>query len=112
MCGGAVMELQFSDASRAQVGRLAEELELSLIRSGVPAGALSIKRSSPEAMDPGSLLWVGVETAAHALGAVGYVACFGKCIYEVVKRHSTPIVIRTKDGVVTLPASEISIDAI
>ena len=64
-------------------------------------------------MDPGNVLWASVQTAAHALGAVGYIACFAKCIFEVVKRHEAPsVVIATKKGSVTLPFSELSIDLI
>ena len=105
------MEIQFSNVTSAQSGRLAEELELELIRAGVPSRALSIKRSSSETMDPGSVLWTAVDTAVHALAATGYIACFAKCIFEVVKRNETPgIVISTKRGTVTLPLSDISVD--
>src|SRR5258707_948496 len=96
--GRKKMELQFADVSKAQAGRLAEELELNLIQAGVPATALSLKRSSSEAMDPGSALWVAVEAASHILGPLGYIACFGKCIYDLVKRHGAPVVILTKSG--------------
>jgi hypothetical protein len=106
------MELSFTDVSRADASYLAQELELALLKEGVPADVLSLKRTSPENMDAGSTLWVAVETASHIIGAVGYIACFVKCIYEVATKHDATIVVLTKHGEVKIPASEISEDLI
>jgi hypothetical protein len=106
------MELSFADVSSADAAALAEELELALLNAGAPSSSLSLKPSSTEHMDVGSVLWVGAEAAAHALGAIGYVACFAKCIYEVVKKNDVTLVVLTENGAIKLPASDITLQRI
>lgn len=102
------MELSFTDVSRTDASYLAQELELALLKEGMPADLITLKRTSSENMDAGSTLWIAVEAASHILGAAGYIACFVKCIYEVVTKHDATIVVLTKNGQVKLPASKIS----
>lgn len=106
------MELSFADVSSADAAVLAEELELALLNAGAPSGALALKPSSSEHMDVGSVLWVGVDAATHALGAIGYIACFAKCIYEVVKKNEVTLVVLTENGAIKLPASDITLQRI
>jgi hypothetical protein len=106
------MDLSFTDVSSADAAYLAQELELALVKAGVPASALSLKRASPENMDPGTILGISVETVLHAIGAMGYIACFVKCIHEVVTKHHATIVLLTKNGPVKIPAAGISAELI
>ena len=106
------MEVSFVGENSADASYLAHALESALIEEGVPASALALKQASSENMDLGSILGVSVEAIAQAIGAIGYVACFGKCIFEVAKRHDATVVIVTREGTVKIPASLIDIKRI
>lgn len=86
------MELSFLDGSPAEKSRFAKELLNDLKDEGLKDFHLS--RTSGEAMDLGSV----IEGAAHALYAAGYLAIFGKCVYEFLGKHATTIRIKMKDG--------------
>jgi hypothetical protein len=96
----------------AQAGMLARELDLSLKKLGVPANALSVTRVSPDSMDIGTIVGVDVNSALHALGALGYIAIFGKCIYEFFGKHNVTIHVRTQKGSVDIPATDVNLETI
>jgi hypothetical protein len=106
------MELSFAGITSVKAGRLAEELELALLKAGAPPQALSLIRSSPQNMDFGTILGIDVHAVAQVLGSIGYIACFVKCIHEVVSKHHVTIVITTEKGSVEIPASEVKADII
>ncbi|KIZ44038.1 MULTISPECIES: hypothetical protein [Rhodopseudomonas] len=101
------MDLSFAERDSADASFLAKELELLLQRNGIPQNAMALKRSSPENMDLGSILSVNLDAVAHALGGLGYIACFANCIYEIVTKHNSTIVIVTEHGTSKFPASKI-----
>jgi hypothetical protein len=92
------MELSFVCANPADASYLAQELELELRNGGVPAGALSLKRPSQENMDIGSVLSISIDLATNILGPVGSIATLAKCIYEVVAKHDTTVLVVHSDG--------------
>ena len=104
------MELQFVDVSHAEAAELAEELELALLRAGVPSSALSLKPASPEHMSVASVLWANVELVSHILGPVGYIAGFAKVVYEIAKKHDASIVITASGKTVKLVGSQLTLD--
>jgi hypothetical protein len=107
------MELSFVCENSADASYLAQELEFALRKDGVPANALALKQSSSENMDPGGVLSINVDTVAHALGSLGYIACFAKCIYEVVSKHHSTVLILNKDGKrIKIPPGKINIKRI
>lgn len=103
------MELSFDCENSADATYLAQELEIALRGEGVPAEALSLKQSSDDNMDIGSILMVSLETASHVLGPVASIATFAKCVYEVVTKHNSTVLIVSKDGRVRIPASKINL---
>jgi hypothetical protein len=104
---GGKMELSFICDNSADASSLAQELELFLRQDGVPAKALSLRQSSAEHMDIGSVLWISVETAAQILGPIASIASFAKCVHEIAGKYHRGVVIKDQDRVVTIPASEI-----
>jgi hypothetical protein len=102
------MELSFVCDNSADASFLAQELELALRREGVPANALSLKPSSPENMDIGSILWVSIETATQVLGSVASIASFVKCALEISAKYNTGLTVKNQERTETIPASEIS----
>ena len=107
------MELSFVCENSADASYLAQELEFALRKDGVPANALALKQSSSENMDTGSVLSINVDTVAHALGSLGYIACFAKCIYEVVSKHHSTVVILNEDGErIRVPPAKINLKRI
>jgi hypothetical protein len=91
---GVEMELSFASENSADASLLAQELELSLRRAGIPADALSLKQSSAANMDIGSVLSISLEI----LGSIGSAASFANCVYEMVAKHNSPVVIIHSDG--------------
>jgi hypothetical protein len=102
------MDIHFAHVSDADCARLAYELRLELLKAGVPNNAISLKPGSDEHMSMGSVLLANAEHLAHLFGAAGYIACFGKCMYEVLHRNknnpNATIVINTRHGSVEIPA--------
>ncbi|MDB5533697.1 MAG: hypothetical protein JWO28_2012, partial [Hyphomicrobiales bacterium] len=71
--------------------------------------ALSLRQSSKENMDVGSVLGISFGEAAHVLGSVGYIACFAKCIFEVASKYRSPVVLVDEDGkMVKIPLSQLT----
>jgi hypothetical protein len=106
------MEIRFQGVDRSEASVLARELELSLKYEGVPGGALKVLPISPEAMGL-EVLGVDLEIVLHALGGVGYIAVFGKCIYELLGKHKFNIVLKTKHGVeLEIPSGDVDIEKI
>jgi hypothetical protein len=81
------VELSFPGVDDADAALLAQELRLALRQAGVPAKALSIRRSSSEHMALGTVLGINVEEILHALGAIGYLACCVNCFFEIASRR-------------------------
>jgi len=103
------MDVSFSGVSSADASLLAQELELSLIRAGAPRQAISLRQSSSENMSGlGTILGVDVDLALHAIGAMGYLACFAHCIFEIASKHRVEIVINTEDGTIKIPAAQVT----
>lgn len=92
------MELSFVCDNAADASFLAQELEIALHAGGLPAGAVSLRQSSQANMDIGSVLSVGMDVASNILGPIGTVATLAKCVYEVVAKHNSPVVIVHSDG--------------
>ena len=92
------MNLSFVGVSSADARYLGEELELALLKGGVPNDAIVAKPSSPENMDVGTILGVNLDLVLHAIGAAGYIACFGKCIYEIIAKHKITIRFKSSQG--------------
>jgi hypothetical protein len=108
-----MLEFSFVCENDAEASYLAQELEVALLREGIPAAKLSLRQSSSENMDAGSILSFAGEQLPHMLGSLGYIACFAKCIYEVVTEHHRTIVIENEDGSkVRIPASKATIKRI
>lgn len=84
------MELSFICDSAADASYLAQELELALRKAGIPEHTLALKQSSAANMDIGSVLSV--------LGSIGSAATFASCVYEMVAKHNSPVVIIHSDG--------------
>ena len=97
------MQLSFETTDSADAGLLARELDLALKREGLPGSVTSIIRSNPDSMDLGTVLGIDVNAALHALGSIGYIALFGKCIYEIIGKHHITIRIKTQHGSVDIP---------
>ena len=107
------MDISFATDNKADARRLAQELEDALISRGVPPKALSLRQSSKENMDVGSVLGVTFGDAAHMLGSVGYIACFAKCIFEVASKYHSPVVLVDEDGkIVKIPLSKLTLAAV
>lgn len=108
-----MIEFSFVCENKADASHLVQELEAALRREGIPADALSLGQSSSENMDVGSVLSFTTEHLPHMLGSLGYIACFAKCIYEVLAEHHSTIVIDRKDGSrVRISASKASLKRI
>lgn len=106
------MELSFACETSAEASYLAQELELALRDEGIPADALLLKPSSPENMDIGSTLWISIETAARVLGPIASIASFAKCIYEIVTKYNSDVVVGKPEGQVKIPAATIDLTRI
>jgi len=105
------MEFSFEGVDQAQAAILAKEFERSLVRAGVPPRALNIAPISSEAMGL-ALLGVDVEIVLHALGGLGYIAIFGKCMYELLGGHPATIVVKTKNGVIHIPMENVDLEKV
>jgi hypothetical protein len=106
------MDLSFVGVTSADARHLSDELELLLLKGGVPQEAIVPKSSSTESMDFGSVLGVNIDLVLHTIGAVGYIACFGKCIHEVIAKHNVKIRFETSDGIVEVSGPEATRDLI
>lgn len=102
------MELSFVCDNNADASSLAQELELALRKSGVPAKALSLKQASSENMDIGSILSIDFAAATELLSPVGSFASLAKCIFEVAVKYHTGVVVQKEEGRIKIPASQIS----
>jgi len=87
------MELSFASANRAEASILAQELELALRKQGVPPEVISLKQSSGENMDVGSVLWVGIDTLNQVLGPVGSIATLASCIHQIMTKYDRDAIV-------------------
>jgi len=97
------MELSFSSENSAEASLLAQELELALRKDGVPPEAISLKQSSAENMDVGSVLWISIEALNQVLGPIGSIATLASCIHQIMSKYHRDAVIDNEDGRVKLP---------
>lgn len=88
------MEFAFVCDNAADSSFLAQELELTLRDSGVSADALSLRQASKSNMDIGSVLLI----TSSILAPMGSLATIAKCVYEVVAKHNSPVVIVHSGG--------------
>ncbi|MDN3279512.1 hypothetical protein QWJ07_34965 [Frankia sp. RB7] len=101
------MELSFICDNDAEASILTQELESALRHEGIPKNALSLRQSSSENMDVGSVLWVSVQTAAQILGPVASIASFAKCVYEIAGKYNRGVVVKDQERTVIIPAAEV-----
>lgn len=106
------MELSFVGVNDAEAALLAQELRIDLLKEGVPPDALALKSGSDEHMGVGAVLFANLELIAKVLGAIGYIACFGKCLHEMTHKHQVTIKISTKEGSIEIPAANANADVI
>jgi hypothetical protein len=92
------MEFSFARENSADASFLARELEVGLLRAGIPTAALSLKQSSPENMDIGSMLSMVFDLASTVLGPAASVATVARCVYDVVNKYNCTIIMVGKDG--------------
>jgi hypothetical protein len=102
------MELSFASENSAEASLLAKELEQALRWQGLPAGAMSLKPSSPEHMDVGSVLWVSMEMVNQILGPVGSIATVAACVHQIMTKYHKDAVIDTEGSKVKISASKAS----
>lgn len=110
------MEISFVGVSSADAGRLARELSLALKRElslalkneVVPEDAIKITRSSPEHADLGTI----IEALPHLLAHAGYIACFGKCMYDLLGKHPMTIRVTAKGGKTVEIPNNVDLDTV
>jgi hypothetical protein len=99
------MELSFASKNSAEAGLLAQELELALRKQGIPDVAMSLKPSSPENMDVGSVLWISIETLNQLLGPVGSIATLASCIHQIMAKYNRDAFVDNEGGRRKIPVS-------
>lgn len=109
---GVRMELSFACENSADASYLAQELELTLRRQGIPAEAMMLKPSSSENMDIGSVLWVSIETANQILGPVSSIASLATCIYEIATKYNSGVIFEEDESRVKIPVTKINMTRI
>ncbi|MEA2950942.1 MAG: hypothetical protein QOJ96_462 [Alphaproteobacteria bacterium] len=92
------MELSFASKNIAEAGLLAQELQLALRKQGIPDVAMSLKPSSRENMDLGSVLWISVETLNQVLGPVGSIATLASCIHQIMAKYNRDAFVDNEGG--------------
>jgi hypothetical protein len=92
------MELSFVSQSSAEATLLAQELEVALRKRGVPPEAISLKQSSSENMDLGSVLWLSVEAVNQVLGPVSSIATLASCIHQIMIRYDRDAIVDDSAG--------------
>jgi hypothetical protein len=106
------MELSFASENSAEAGFLAQELELALRKHGIPAAAMSLKPSSPENMDIGSVVWLSIETLNQVLGPVGSIATLASCIHQIMTKYNRDAFVDNEGGRRKIPVSRITLPRI
>ena len=103
------MELSFASANSAEASFLAQELEWALRKQGVPPEAISLKQSSSENMDVGSVLWIGIEALNQVLGPVGSIATLASCIHQIMTKYDRDAIVDSEGGTRKIPVSKITV---
>jgi len=106
------MELIFPGVNSRVAGELAAELRRELVKAGAPPQSVTIKPSSPEHMNLGTVLGIDVSLALQVLEATGYIACFGHCMLEIMRKHEVSIRLMTKTGPIDIAARNAGVDTI
>jgi hypothetical protein len=89
-----LLEITFPAATSADANLFARELRGELANCGVPANAISVRRTNPENMDLGGAL----ELSRHAAEAIatlhgGYI--IGHVIHNFCRRHRSTVRIKS-----------------
>jgi hypothetical protein len=103
------MELSFDCEKNTEASYLAQELELVLRKHGVPAEAISLKQSSTENMDVGSLLSISMATLNQLWGPVGSIATLASFIMQIMVKHHRDVIVNHDEGKVKIPVSKVSL---
>jgi hypothetical protein len=106
------MELSFASMNSVEAGLLAQELQLALRKQGIPDVAMSLKPSSPENMDLGSVLWISIETVNQVLGPVGSIATLASCIHQIMAKYDRDAFVDNEGGRRKIPVSRITLPRI
>ena len=99
------MELSFASENSAEASFLVQELELALHQQGIPAAAMSLRASSPENMDVGSILWVSIEALNQLLGPIGSIATLASCVHQIMTKYNRDAVIKNEEEKLKIPVS-------
>ena len=100
-------ELSFICDNSADASFLAQELELLLRSRGVPADAISLRSSSSENMDIGSVLAFISENATAFLTTTESVVTLATAVYEVATKYNADVLVGDRDSKVRIPAVKI-----
>jgi galactitol-specific phosphotransferase system IIB component len=106
------MELSFACENGAEASRLAQELELALRKQGIPPVAISLKQSSSENMDVGSVLWISIEALNQVLGPIGSVATLASCIHQIMSKYNRDAIVDNEEGRLRIPASRTTLSRV
>jgi hypothetical protein len=87
------MELRFKTENIAEATHLAKELELALRQHGIPPTAISLKPSSAENMDIGSVLSLSLQVINQIVGTVGAIATVAGCIQQILDKYNRAVVV-------------------
>ncbi|MFL9826600.1 hypothetical protein [Rhodoplanes sp. SY1] len=96
------MELSFDGMSSAKAGYLAQELELALLKAGLPSTAVSVQRISAENMDIGTVVTIAVDAVSTVLDGSAAVATVILCIREFANRHGASVKVRNGEETVLI----------
>ena len=106
------MELSFISRDSAEASYLAQELETMLRKHGVSSKAMSLKRSSSENMDAGSVLSISLEMLNQILGPIGSIATLASCVHQIMGKYNRDAVIDNGEGPVKIPATKVTLSRI
>jgi len=89
-----ILEITFPTATSADANLYARELRSELANCGVPANAISIRRTNSENMDLGGALELS-RHAAEAIAALHGSYIIGHIIHDFCKRHQSTVRIKS-----------------
>lgn len=106
------MELSFISRDSAEASYLAQELETMLRKHGVSSKAVSLKQSSSENMDVGSVLSISLETLNQILGPVGTIATLASCVHQIMGKYNRDAVVDNGESRLKISASKVTLSGI
>jgi hypothetical protein len=101
------MDLSFKGINARDAGRLAQELELTLVQAGIPRDALSFRPASSESMDFGSILGIDLPTILNVASGLG---SFAAAVLGFVRKREVALFIKTENGSVEVPPNGVDLD--